>query len=65
MSDNKEAAWFLTWTTYGAWLPSDGRGFGTFANKSQIENPRTGVRGLSSPIASETPPSAPSLPAGG
>jgi REP element-mobilizing transposase RayT len=47
--------WFLTWTTYGTWLPGDGRGFvsnidggdghGRRLNKPATE-PAAGIRGL-------------------
>src|SRR5437016_14655262 len=32
--------WFVTWTTYGSWLPGDRRGFRTLRGKEYIPPPR-------------------------
>lgn len=37
--------WFVTWTTYGSWLPGDPRGFQTWRGKEYIPPPPRYARG--------------------
>ncbi len=39
MNDMNDIPWFVTWTTYGSWLPGDPRGFRTFRGKEYVPPP--------------------------